>query len=470
MKKLATLLAIFLVLASLMPVASGQAATQDYDLPNGHFYTQGNATTNGSDGFGIVDDAVAPFWTSYQQMGGPDVLGYPISRRFVWYGLVSQATQRALLQWDASTGQMILANIVDIMHQEGYDEFLRLRYQVPPLIPDSGDDGLSWDQVMARHLALLDLDPAVRDAYFADPDPFTHFGLPMVAQDMGSAFVVRAQRAVIKHWKTGDASPQAGQIAVLSLANLVKGTDLISAAALQPERVSFDATEVSLPDSVSPEFRNVILRTMPAVVKVTTIGASDRFRSGGQLSSGSAVIFDSAGYAITNNHVVNVDGLERLSIRVADGQFLNGRVVAADTSTDLAVIKIDGADFAAATFGHSAAVQVGQQVAAIGYSPYVPGDPSVHVGSVTGVGREIYEPNGVLLKQLVQTDAGLFPGYSGGPLINESGEIIGINTAVTTRRGQLDPTHGLSISADAARSAVQEMMSQAGVAYSSTGQ
>lgn len=458
MKTFVTLLAICLVLATLVPVAPVQAAAQDYDLPNGHFYMQGTTTASVADGFAVVDDAVAPFWTSYRQLGGPDVLGYPISRRFLWYGLVSQATQRALLQWDGSTGQMVFANVVDAMHDAGYDEFLRLRFQVPPLNANGADDGLSWDQIVARHMALLDLDPAARDRYFADTDPFSHFGLPTAAQDYGTAFVVRTQRAVIKHWKTNTA--MAGQVTVLYFGDLIRGTELISATALQPERTPVDTSQVSLPDSIDPRFRNAILSTTSAVVKVMTIGASDRIQNGGQLSSGSGVIFDPDGYVVTNNHVVAVDGLERLSIRMADGEFYSGHVVAQDVGTDLAVVKIDGGGFNAAPFGNSGAVRLGDQVAAIGYSPFVPGDPSIHVGAVTGVNQQIYEPNGVLLQRLVQTNAGLFPGYSGGPLINQAGEIIGINVAVATNRGQLDPTQGMSIPVDTVRSVVQILMSR----------
>jgi serine protease DegQ len=144
---------------------------------------------------------------------------------------------------------------------------------------------------------------------------------------------------------------------------------------------------------------------------------------------GSGVIVSPAGYVITNNHVV--EGMDEIDVATNDGQKFKARVVGTDPETDLAVIKLDGQNLPAITLGNLGSVQVGDVVLAIG-NPFGVGQ-TVTMGIVSALGRSglgitTYE-------NLVQTDAAINRGNSGGALVNASGELIGINTAILSPSG-----------------------------------
>jgi S1-C subfamily serine protease len=148
---------------------------------------------------------------------------------------------------------------------------------------------------------------------------------------------------------------------------------------------------------------------------------------------GSGMIVSTNGLILTNNHVV--EGAQTLTVTTADGQELDARVIATDPDHDMAIIQARGGDLSAATLGDSSALEVGQTVLAIG-SPLGEFTETVTRGIVSALGREITVGDGngsgeQTLTNLIQTDAAINPGNSGGPLINELGEVIGINTAVS---------------------------------------
>ncbi len=173
-----------------------------------------------------------------------------------------------------------------------------------------------------------------------------------------------------------------------------------------------------------------------AVVNVTTgTVALDQMRQPQVVAAGmgTGVIYDPRGYILTNSHVVqdpDGSGPSRfVRVALADGRVAAARVLADDPGNDLAILKIEAPNLQAARIGDSDAVEVGQPVVAIGYALALPGGPSVTAGVVSALGRSIEEPNGVVLPNLVQTDAAINPGNSGGPLLNANAEVIGINTA-----------------------------------------
>ncbi|MBI4320268.1 MAG: trypsin-like peptidase domain-containing protein [Chloroflexi bacterium] len=168
----------------------------------------------------------------------------------------------------------------------------------------------------------------------------------------------------------------------------------------------------------------------PAVVQIVTARpAYDAFlhpvpRAG----SGSGVIFDSTGYLLTNNHVVAQ--ADRFTVILPDGRSYIGRIVGTDPTTDLAVVKVDDGSLPTAHLGDSDALEIGEQVVAIGNALGLAGGPTVTSGVVSAKGRTIREQGGFALYDLIQTDAPINPGNSGGPLINVAGQVVGINTAI----------------------------------------
>jgi serine protease Do len=196
----------------------------------------------------------------------------------------------------------------------------------------------------------------------------------------------------------------------------------------------------------------------PTVVRILVEGTTtDVF--GGTIPEqgvGSGIIFDSNGWVLTNRHVVtNSDGTtaSKLTVEVKDGHRFQGTVYGIDTLTDLAIVKVDTTKLPAATIGRSADLQVGQLAVAIG-SPLGTYSNSVTSGIVSATGRSITLQNGTRLRNLIQTDAAINPGNSGGPLLDATGDVIGINTAMATGSNGI----GFAIPIDVARPIMQQAL------------
>jgi serine protease Do len=141
---------------------------------------------------------------------------------------------------------------------------------------------------------------------------------------------------------------------------------------------------------------------------------------------GSGFIFDANGWILTNNHVV--DGATNLTVQLADGRSFPAKVYGTDTLTDLAIVKIDATGLPTASLGDSSTLRVGQLAIAVG-DPLGEYPGTVTTGVVSGLGRSINDAT-INLDNLIQTDAAINPGNSGGPLIDESGAVIGVDTAI----------------------------------------
>lgn len=161
---------------------------------------------------------------------------------------------------------------------------------------------------------------------------------------------------------------------------------------------------------------------------------------------GSGVIVDSRGYIATNHHVIENPGL--LSVILANGQTVEAQLITTDPNQDLALLKVGVADLPAVYWGDSRAIRPGQAVYAIG-SPLGDFPSSVSFGIVSGLSRAL-EINGHVIDGLIQTDAAINRGSSGGPLVNNKGEVIGINTFIIRESEDRGVAEGIAFAIPAA--------------------
>lgn len=242
-------LSFSLIVAPFPSVASADPGP-DFSVPGGHFYTQTNGTSRGAKdgGYTISDADGVPFWTFFKQTGGVDVLGYPVSRRFLWDGYVCQATQRAVLQWNPATKQVQLANIFDYLSQAGKDDWLFTAHLAPKPDRAPGETpSMSFLELAHRRFAWLYADSAIFHRYFSTSNYYGIYGLPTSpVVDLGPYYAERFQRAVVYHWKTSVPWADDRGVSVGLAGDLLKEVGLIPRAAIEPE-----ATPASAPTSGS---------------------------------------------------------------------------------------------------------------------------------------------------------------------------------------------------------------------------
>jgi S1-C subfamily serine protease len=198
-----------------------------------------------------------------------------------------------------------------------------------------------------------------------------------------------------------------------------------TASSLSSQAKAPAADDQALLDAYSNAVIGVTERVGPAVVRVETGPGTPNARERGGLGSG--IVISPDGLVLTNSHVVGAS--KQIRLRDSEGMVTDARVLGVDPDTDLALLRADGArDLHYASLGNSKSLRRGQLVVAIG-NP-LGFESTVTAGVVSALGRSIRSVSGRTIEDVIQTDAALNPGNSGGPLVSSAAEVIGINTAI----------------------------------------
>lgn len=188
-------------------------------------------------------------------------------------------------------------------------------------------------------------------------------------------------------------------------------------------------------NELESQIESVYQRVGPSVVNITSRSFELDFfmRSVPREGSGSGFFYDTTGHIVTNYHVIQ--NAEELYVTLSTGEQLSAQIVGSDPSNDLAVIRIEAtpADVSPISFADSSTLQVGQFVVAIGNPFGLEG--TLTLGVVSSLGRVIESPNERFIGEVIQTDAAVNPGNSGGPLLDLSGALIGVNSAILSPSG-----------------------------------
>jgi len=259
------------------------------------------------------------------------------------------------------------------------------------------------------------------------------------------------------------------QAATMLPANSVNEDEVVAAAvatiSAQPELANISnspqSTELITSD-LENRFIDIYNRVNPAVVHIFVYDDDNLF-----LGTGSGFVIDGSGHIVTNNHVVAGGG--EFEIVFANGQRSRAALSGADVDSDLAVIQVDSlpSGVTPVPLGDSSALQVGQFVIAIG-NPFGE-ESSMSIGVISGLGRTIDSQRIVAggsfsIPQVIQTDAAINPGNSGGPLLNLSGEVIGVNSAILSTTGENSGV-GFSIPVNAVRNIAPALIADGEYTY-----
>ncbi|MCY3802087.1 MAG: M23 family metallopeptidase [Chloroflexi bacterium] len=235
-------LVVPLLLASYtgaLPVGAGAPpCAVDYPVANGHFYSQTGEDTGR--GFVVFDDHEARFWTAFQNEGGIPTLGFPVSSRYRFKGLPTQAFQKAILQWDSAKRAVNFLNTLDELSLAGRDPELLAFRQTPPHVALIEDAGLNpttpegFSKIVQNHLQILTQNPLIQERFESESRWLELYGLPVSYADFGPVQVLRAQRQVFQVWTVDDGGGPKGVPVLANSGDVAKEFGLIPPEAITP--------------------------------------------------------------------------------------------------------------------------------------------------------------------------------------------------------------------------------------------
>lgn len=262
-------------------------------------------------------------------------------------------------------------------------------------------------------------------------------------------FLRTAREAKPTPWSLGLLSGAIGAL-------LVFGSMALAGVFRPPTVLEERAVELPPAEAGSADIPTLAARARPAIVKVEVRSTSGE-------SSASGVIFRSDGHVLTNAHVV--EGASELTVQTADGERVPGRVIGGDPDTDLAVVKIEGMDLPVVTLGRSTDLRVGETAIAIGSPLGLDGGPSVSVGVISALSRSVRGEDGKPLLDMIQTDASIAPGSSGGALLDMTGAVVGITTAIAIDSRAGGESLGFATPVEVARDVAHQLIDKGHVVH-----
>lgn len=317
-----------------------------------------------------------------------------------------------------------------------------------PVVETSGD---AWNDAMAEDESPIASSESLSDApTISTPLPPP----PPMPANVKSRRTLRALALAFAVVAIGFGSGILGTIATDKW-NITIGSTKISGSSNSPLVTSeVDSDDPSLGATVVAQVVNQLADS------VVTINSQISDATGEGEASGTGVVLTSDGEILTNAHVV--EGATGVTVRFAgETEPRTATVLASDAGNDLALLKIDATNLKPATFAQPGTIRIGDQVIAIGYALALDGGPSVTSGIISALKRTIITESGAL-NGLIQTDAAISSGNSGGPLVNLRGEVVGINTAVARSDVNQAATNiGFSISVDEIVPVLEQLRSQA---------
>jgi len=314
-----------------------------------------------------------------------------------------------------------------------------------PVVETSGD---AWNDAMVEDESPIAAPESLSGA------PTISTPLPPPPPKVKSRRTLRALALAFAVVAVGFGGGILGTIAVDEW-NITIGSTRISGSSNSPLVTSeVDSDDPSLGTTVVAQVVNQLADS------VVTINSQISDATGEGEASGTGVVLTSDGEILTNAHVV--EGATGVTVRFAgETEPRTATVLASDAGNDLALLKIDATNLKPATFAQPGTIRIGDQVIAIGYALALDGGPSVTSGIISALKRTIITESGAL-NGLIQTDAAISSGNSGGPLVNLRGEVVGINTAVARSDVNQAATNiGFSISVDEIVPVLEQLRSQA---------